>query len=208
MQSHDSRSVVSMLEGRVEILRLLSVPLTREKQLALQEEFTRYAAASNWVIKAILKSHLRGHSKIREAIKEQFTTEFDRRPTYLYDVIISALAEIGKHNKLAATVRSMRNKIPHFKSGRIILSQPIIAVGERAVTIRLPDRTSISIPYDKRSRNRFASELDSIVKGEPRRVDTTEITAINKRYQRVRFTWHAEGFMDIDIRAVLPTKMD
>jgi hypothetical protein len=195
-----------MLEGRVEILRLLSVILTREKQLVLQEEFRRYAAASNWTIKAILKSHLRRHTKIREALEEQFVAEFDKRPVYLDDVITTAIAEIVRHNKLAMTLRSLREKTPHFKSGRMILSQPIITVGNKAVTVNLPDRTSIPIPYDKRSRNRLASELELILKGEPRKPDASGIMPINRRYQRVRFTWNSEGFLDIDIRAFFPNE--
>jgi hypothetical protein len=193
-----------MFEGRVEILRLLSVTLTREKQLVLQEEFRRYAAASNWIIKAILKSHLRGHARIRESLEEQFVAEFDKRPVYLDDVVTTAIAEIGRHNKLAMTVRSLRDKTPRFKPGRMILSQPIVTVGEKAVTVTLPDRMSISIPYDKRSRNRLASKLELILKGEPRKSDASGIMPINRRYQRVRLTWNSEGFLDIDIRAFFP----
>jgi hypothetical protein len=197
-----------MLQGRAEILRLLSVTLTREKQLVLQGEFKRYAAASNWVIRAILRNHLRGHARIREALEEQFMAEFDKRPAYLDNVITTAIAEIRRHNKLAVTIRSMRDKTPYFRPGKIILSQPIVEVGNKAVTIRLPDRTPISIPYDKRSRNRLTSKLEMIPKGEPRRIDSSGANLINKRYQRVRFTWNSEGFMDIDIRAFLPDESE
>jgi len=193
---------------RAEILRLLSVTLTREKQLLLQEEFKRYATATNWVIKNILKSHLRGQAKTRSTIEEEFLREFDERPVYLDNVVTSARAEVARHAKLAMTVVSMRNKIPFFKSGRLILSQPIITIGDKAVTLRLPDRTELPIPYDKRSRNRLSSKIEEILGGEPKRLDTSNIMPLNRRYERIRLTWHTEGFVDIDIRAILPERDD
>ena len=39
----------------VEVLKLLSVTLSREKQDILQEELRKYGAATNWTIKQILK---------------------------------------------------------------------------------------------------------------------------------------------------------
>ncbi len=189
---------------RAEILRLLSVTLTREKQLLLQEEFKRYATATNWVIKNILKNHLRGQTRIRSMIDEEFLREFDERPVYLDNVVTSARAEVARHTKLAMAVVSMRDKIPFFKSGRLILSQPIMTVGDKAVTLRLPDRTELPIPYDKRSRNRLSSKIDMILRGEPRRLDTSSIMPLNKRYERIRLTWHNEGFVDIDIKTTLP----
>lgn len=192
-----------MPNTKVEILRLLSVTLSREKQLLVQEEINRYSAATNWVIKSILKDHLQGHNKIRGVLQEDFSEMFDKRPVYLDNVIKSARAEIIRHNRLAATVRSMRDKIPFFESGRMILSQPIVKVEERAVIVELRDRTQVPIPYDKRSRNKLASKIEMILKGDPRRTDAS-LNLNNKRYERVRFTWKAEGFVSIDIRAVLP----
>lgn len=189
---------------RVEILRLLSVTLTREKQLLLQDEFKRYAAATNWVIKNILKKHLSGHTKTRNTLGEEFMGVFDKRPIYLDNVVKSALAEVVKHNKLAMTVRSMRDKTPFFRPGRLILSQPIITVGDKAVTLRLPDKTEVPMPYDKRSRNRLSSKIDAILMGEPKQPDASGTTHLNQRYERTRLTWNSEGFVNIDIRAILP----
>jgi hypothetical protein len=193
---------------RAEILRLLSVTLTREKQFLLQEEFKRYATATNWVIKNILKNHLSGQTKTRSTIEEEFSREFDKRPVYLDNVVTSARAEVARYAKLVMTVVSMRNKMPFFKPGRLILSQPIIAVGDKAVTLRLPDRTELPIPYDKRSRNRLSSKIDEILRGEPGTLDKSNSMPLNKRYGRIRLTWHNEGFVDIDIRAILPEKDD
>ncbi|RDE14685.1 MAG: hypothetical protein C4K48_05640 [Candidatus Thorarchaeota archaeon] len=189
---------------RAEILRLLSVTLTREKQLLLQEEFKRYATATNWVIKNILKNHLRGQARTRSRIEDEFLREFDERPVYLDNVVTSARAEVARHTKLAMAVVSMRDKMPFFKPGRLILSQPIITVGDKAVTLRLPDRTELPIPFDKRSRNRLSPKIDVILRGEPIRLNTSGIMPHNKRYERIRLTWHNEGFVDIDIRATLP----
>ncbi len=197
-----------MPEKKIEILKLLSVTLTRDKQDVLIEEFKRYTAATNWVIKAILKNRLSGHSRIKEAIEEVFVAEHDKRPVYLENVIKSARAEIVRHNKLAMTIRSMRDKTPFFRSGRIILSQPIIKVGDKAIILKLQDRTEVAIPYDKRSRNRLAPAIDAILQGEPRLPDKSGTMQQNKRYERVRLTWNNEGFVDIDIRAIFSKNVD
>ncbi|MFW9959251.1 MAG: hypothetical protein ACFFCT_14370 [Candidatus Odinarchaeota archaeon] len=197
-----------MPERKVRILRLLSVALTRDKQVILLEELRRYSAATNWVIKIILKNLLRSPARIKEAIEDTFVKEYDNRAVYLDNVIVSARAEIAKHTKLAMTIRSMREKTPFFRSGRLILSQPIIKLGDKAVVLKLLDRTEIAIPYDKRSRNRLAPEINAILRGEPRTPDTSGIMQLNKRYERIRLTWNNEGFVDIDIRAFLPENDD
>lgn len=184
-----------MVDSPIEIVRLMSVILTREKQLPLEKEFERYAEATNYVIKAILKHHLMRPEKAVEVLAEPFGLKFDKRGEYLRDVIKTARAAIVGHQRLAGTVRSMRNKPPFFKSGRMILSQPIVKVGESAVLLRMPDKTQLPIPYDKRSRNRESEVLTHIVKGER--------DGRNKRYERVRMTWNKEGFVNIDIRARL-----
>jgi hypothetical protein len=200
--------VVLMPEGKVEILKLLSVTLTRDKQTLLLEEFKRYTAATNWVIKMVLKNHLRGLVRTREVIENEFTKEYDSRPVYLDNVIMSARAEITRHNKLALTIRSYRDKTPFFRSGRMILSQPIMTLGDKGVVLKLPDKTEIAIPYDKRSRNRLAPKIDAILRGEPRKPDISGTIPLNKRYERIRLTWNNEGFVDIDIRASLPEGFD
>jgi hypothetical protein len=200
--------VVFMPEKKAEILRLLSVTLTRDKQVLLLDEFKRYTTATNWVIKIILKNHLRGSSRIKEIVEEEFVKEYDKRPVYLDNVIKSARAEIARHNKLAVTIRSMRDKTPFFRTGRMILSQPIIMVGDKAVILKLQDRTEVAIPYDKRSRNRLAPKIDAILRGEPRKLDLSDTVPLNKRYGRIRLTWNNEGFVDIDIRAMIQGDTD
>jgi hypothetical protein len=197
-----------MPESKVEILKLLSVTLTRDKQALLLEEFKRYTTATNWVIKAILKNHLRGPIKIKEAIEDEFAKEYDSRPVYLDNVIMSARAEIARHNKLALTIRSYRDKTPFFRSGRMILSQPIMNLRDKGVILKLPDRTEIAIPYDKRSRNRLAPRISAILRGEPRKPDASGTMPLNKRYERIRLTWNSEGFVDIDVRAIIPEGFD
>ena len=190
------------------MLKLSSVILTREKQDSLQEEFTRYGNATNWVIRQILKKHLTKQTQIIESIQEEFSEQFDNRPPYLRDVIKSATSEITHHRKLAVTIRSMRDKTPYFKKGRAIFSQPIVKIGEKAIFLTLRDRTKLPIPYDKFSRNKNAETLVAILRGEGRKTDASNPIPLNKRYGRVRLTWNSEGFVNIDIRAILPFKKE
>ena len=62
-----------MPETKAIVLKLSSVPLTREKQIPLQEEVDRYGLATNWVIKKLLKNHLTKRGQIIEAIQEDFS---------------------------------------------------------------------------------------------------------------------------------------
>ncbi|MBN2229337.1 MAG: hypothetical protein JW779_07050 [Candidatus Thorarchaeota archaeon] len=190
----------------IEILKLLSVALTREKQLVIREEFERYHMGTNWVIKIIVKNHLTSLVKIQEIIQDEFFEKYDKRPVYLENVIKTAISEIATHRRLAVNVRSMRDKIPFFKFGRMILSQPIIKIDDRTITLKLQDRTEVPIPYDKRSRNSFASQIAEILKGEPRGSVIDGKPPVNGRYGRVRLTWNNEGFLGIDIRASLPER--
>ncbi len=184
-----------MTDSRFEVVKILSVPLTRDKQLALEKEFDRYASATNWVMKFMVTQHITKPERAIEALSESFGAEFDKRPSYLQDVVRTAKIEILEHRRLARTIRSMRDKKPFFKEGRMILSQPIVSVGKSALIFRLPDRTQMPIPYDKRSRNREADVLTHIVRGDSEQG--------NQRYDRVRLTWNKEGFVGIDIRARL-----
>ena len=184
-----------MANSQVDVVKLLSVTLTREKQLILEQEFERYVKATNWVIKAIIKRNITRSERAVELLAESFGNEFDKRLEYLRDVVKSARIEILNHRRLARTVRSMRDKMPFFKAGKMIFSQPIISVGKTALILRMADRSQLPIPYDKRSRNREADILTHIARGD--REDG------NKRYDRVRLTWNKEGFVGIDIRARL-----
>jgi hypothetical protein len=178
----------------VEILKLLSVTLTRDKQILLEEELQRYGAATNWTIKQILKRSLASRSKTLETLQEDFATKYDKRRRYLEDVVRTASVEITQHSRLAKTVRSMRDKTPFFKPSRLIFSQPIIRLDEKAVTLTLTDGSLLPIPFDKRSRNRLADKIANILRG-------SKEGGINKNYGRIRITWNKEGFADIDIRA-------
>ncbi|MGY5881964.1 MAG: hypothetical protein RTV31_17085, partial [Candidatus Thorarchaeota archaeon] len=132
------------------LLKLSSVALTREKQIPIEAEFTRYVQATNWVIKTLLKNRqLTKQAQILDAIREDFSKQFDNRETYLNDVVRSAAAEIARHRKLAVTIRSMRDKTPFFKKGRAIFSQPLVEISEKALILTLVDRTRVPIPYDK-----------------------------------------------------------
>ena len=180
----------------VEILKLLSVTLTREKQDILEEEIKKYGTATNWTIKQILKQHLSSPAKAVEMLEDVFIEKFDKRIQYLEDVVKTARVEISNHHKMAQTVRSMRGKTPFFKPGRLILSQPIINLSERAVTLSIPDGSVLAVPFDKRSRNRLAEKLEAVLRNEKTGV-------INRKYGRIRITWNKEGFADVDVRARL-----
>ncbi len=179
----------------IEILKLLSVPLTRDKQYLLEEELQRYGAATNWVIKQILKQSLPSRRRVIEVLENEFSSRFDKRHQYLEDVVITASAEVVQHRKLAKTVRSMRDKTPYFRPSRIIFSQPIIRLDEKAITLSLSDGNQLPIPFDKRSRNRLADKISSILRG-------AKEGEVNRNYGRIRITWNKEGFADIDIRAM------
>jgi len=179
----------------VEILKLLSVTLTRDKQLVLEDELQKYGAATNWTIKQILKQKLSSRTKTIEVLKDEFADKYDKRQRYLEDVVKTASVEITEHRKLAETIRTMRDKTPYFKPGRLILSQPIIRLDQKAVTLVLTDNNLLPIPFDKRSRNRLSEKIAAILRG-------SKEGEINKKYSRIRITWNKEGFADIAIRAL------
>jgi hypothetical protein len=179
--------------SEVEILKLLSVTLTRDKQDVLDEELQRYGKATNWTIKQIVKQHLPSTGKTVSALQDSFAEKFDRRGHYLRDVVKTARVEISDHRKMAETIRSMKDKTPFFRPGRLILSQPLIKLSERAVTLSIPDGSFLAIPFDKRSRNRLAEKIEVVLRGE-------KPDQVNRKYGRIRITWNKEGFADIDVR--------
>jgi hypothetical protein len=169
------------------IVKLASVTLTRDKQDRIEPEFERYASAVNYVIKVILKEHFSSGSKTLEHIRENFSKRFDKREQYLRDVVKSAWGEITRHRRLAEMVRSMRNKSPVFREGRLIFSHPIVKVQEKGLNLETQDGERVPIPFDKPSRNRVADRLRELATGQ-------------KKQGRVRLTWNKEGYMSIDIR--------
>jgi len=230
-----------MPEQPAGVVRLLSVPLTREKQSKLLSELQTYASAANYIIKTIIDKQIALNMRALEALREDFEAKLFRLATvepdatgevvpedarrkfasrfkqdlagkyvgqgtraqgqtdstfaewyvrrYFDDVLRGALGEISRHRRLARTVRSLRNKTPHFKSGRMILSPPIAAVGDSGCTILGTMGVEIPIPFDKRSRSQESTLLHSIAGG-------------GQQYQRVRLTWRKEGYVEVDVRLV------
>jgi len=170
-----------------DIIRLSSVPLTREKQKKIEEEVRAYSSAVKYVIKEILSRQISSAPKGIEALREEFKERYDTRPQYLEDVVKTARSVIGQHFRMEKTIRSMRGKTPFFKPGRFIFSKPIVDIGEKALMLQSSENEEIPIPYDKHSRNRVASRLQRIVKD-------------NRQYGRVRITYLKEGYVEIDIR--------
>ncbi|MFW9800161.1 MAG: hypothetical protein ACFFD9_06985 [Candidatus Thorarchaeota archaeon] len=176
-----------MPEAETEIVKLTSVTLTREKQDKINIEFERYASAANFVIKTILRNHAPSGKKILDKVQDEFANRFDKREQYLKDVVKTAWSEVQRHRRMAEMVRSMRDKVPVFREGRIIFSKPIVKIQEQVLTLETVEREKIPIPFDKPSRNRAAAQLRALADG-------------SREYQRVRLTWNKEGYMDIDIR--------
>ncbi len=175
------------MSAQVQIIRLDSVVLSREKQQALRRELQRYAEATDFVIRAILQRHITSAAKTIEAVREEFEKKFDRRPEYLADVVKTARVTIGEHRKMARVLISARKKRPRFKEGRLILSPPLVRVTERALLVALENGDYMPIPFDKRSRNKNLDILSDLAAG-------------RRQHDRVRITWRSEGFVEIDIR--------
>ena len=176
-----------MSKPDTEIIKLSSVTLTREKQDRIEKELQMYADATNWTIRVILKRDIATAKKAVELLQAEFAERFDSRIDYLRDVVKTARVEIGRHRRLAKTIRTMRDKMPFYKSNRAILSNPIVNVSEKALTLTTCDGVELHIPFDKRSRNRV--------------LGTLKVLSQNKeKLGRVRLTWKKEGYVDIDIR--------
>ncbi len=230
-----------MPEQPAGVVRLLSVPLTKEKQSRLLSELQTYASVANYIIKTIVDRQIAPNMRTLEVLRKDFETKLFRLTTsepdatgevapedarrrfisrfkqdlawkyigqgtraqgqtdstfaewylrrYFDDVLREARGEIIRHRKLARTVRSLRNKTPHFKSGRMILSPPIAALGESGCTILGTMGEEIPIPFDKRSRSQESKLLRSIAGGE-------------QEYKRIRLTWRKEGYAEVDVRLV------
>lgn len=183
-----------MRKPGIEIVKLLSVILTREKQMEVEEEIERYVTATNWTIKEILRRKLYKHEDMVGALREEFGERFNKSQQYLNDVVMTARGEIGRHRRLAKAVRSLQDKTPHLKLPRMILSQPLIGMNEKTLLLTLRNGTRLPIPFDKRSRNRSAEEIRLILKG-------SKEGEINKNIGRVRLTFNREGYLNIDIQA-------
>jgi hypothetical protein len=163
------------------------VALTREKQILLQDELEKYATSTNFIIKSILQKHITKAQRTIELLGDAFAERFDKRPEYLADVVKTARVEIGRHRKLARTIRTMRDKTPFFKPGRMILSYPLVIVNEKTLILQTAPKEEIPIPFDKHSRNQNIENLTAMAKNPT-------------LFGRVRITWNKQGYVDIDIR--------
>jgi hypothetical protein len=133
------------------------------------------------------KTHqgLREIQRKPEELRHEFSMNYADQ--YINDVLKTAAVEISRHRKLAKNIVSMRGKVPHFKEGMMIFSGIRIDVGEKAVDLLTRSGEILSIPFDKRSRNR---ELETL----------TDIAQKKREFSRVRLTWNKEGFLNVDIR--------
>jgi hypothetical protein len=190
-----------MTENELKILHLQSVALTLEKQYSLEKELERFHMIVNRVIKSILKQRIPNMKRTTEIlgaeIKGIITQDAEDRPSpqyvqqYIVDVAKTARVEIGRHKKLARTVRSMRDKIPVFKRDRLIASYPIIRVQQKTLLLIPPNGKEIPIPFDKHSRNQVSEELSTIERRQKKGESGCE---------RVRLTKNKAGYVKIDIR--------
>ncbi len=230
-----------MAEGSVEIIKLLSVALTREKQDIIKTEFDKYASATNYVIKAIYKRSISNTGRIIELLQDEITekilyqsvetaekpertfdemltdfgTQFSSdiisqviatpaltpnqakhafalmyRDQFVRDVVKTARVEIGRHRDLEKTIRSMREKIPYFKPGKMMISGILVNLDEKGLNLLTSSGKALPLPFDKRSRNREVERLGKI----------KDIKKEKRKYGRIRFTWNKEGYVNIDIR--------
>ncbi len=181
--------MVNISSAELEIINLLSVTLTHEKQTNLEDEFRRYADAVNYVIRSVMRKHIPTAPKTIAAVQEDFTERFDPRIEYLQDVVKTARVTIGRHRRMARLVRTMRGKKPRFKEGRMAFSEPVVKLDSNGIRLFITRNDVLPIPFDKHSRN----AQSDILQGIERR---------KKRFDRVRLTRHKEGFVEMDIRVI------
>ncbi len=224
--------MISLSGSSVEIVKLQSVILTREKQLALENDFRVYADATNYCIRNILRRTLSTQTRAVDVLYDEISkgfvfkrksessnptpmafgqrfrydliTEYVNDPAlkpeearlkfshrfahqYTADTVKTARVVIGRHRKMARTVVSLQDKSPFFRPGTMILSGILVDVSERAIDVLTLSGERISIPFDKRSRNRETSVLQSTA---------SERT----KYGRTRLILNKEGFLDIALR--------
>ncbi len=133
----------------------------------------------------IIKKRMHERFDSPEMWRREFALRYELQ--YVKDVVKTARVEIGRHRRLAKTIRSIRDRPPHFKRGRMIVSGVIVEVSQRALLPLLTDGTVLPLVFDRRSRSRARGVLERIDRGE-------------QPYGRVRLTWNRAGYVDIDIR--------
>ncbi len=104
--------VVSMSDLPVEIVKLLSVNLTLEKQMLLEHDFKTYADASNFAIKTILKRNIPNRTRAEEMLHDDIISQFMLRKKDASG--IDGLEEFGRRFKynLVIDYTPQRIKIP------------------------------------------------------------------------------------------------
>jgi hypothetical protein len=122
-----------------------------------------------------------------ERCRKDFAIIYEKQ--FVRDVVKTSRVEIGKHRSLARTLRSIRDKTPYFKPGRIIFSKPIVQFSKdgKALLLLTANGNEIPLVFDKYTRNASIDILDAIVKHKI-------------KYDRARLTWNREGYMNIDVR--------
>ncbi len=163
--------------------------LTKEKQRVVQEQLEKYSSAVNYIIKTTVTLHLATSKQTLDAVSEEFARRYDSRPEYLEDAVKTARAAIAQHRKLARTVRSMRDRTPFFKPGRLILSSPIIKIDSDGIILFTATNEAVPLPFDKHSRNKDVETLRAIVDRK-------------RQVGRVRLTWRKEGFLEVTVRVL------
>ena len=187
----DSRMVEVLIisSSELEIISLLSVTLTHEKQMKLEEEFKRYADAVNYVIRAIMQEHYPTAGKTITEVQDDFAERFGRRVEYLQDITKSARVTIGQHRRMANLVRTMRGKMPRFREGKLIFSEPIVKLDSKGIRLFITRDDVLPIPFDKHSRNAESDILEDLERS-------------RRRLDRIRLTRHREGFVELDVRVI------
>jgi hypothetical protein len=163
-------------------------PLSKLNDEQLRSEFSRRFSLS--VIQSRFKLE-REASERESAFNERYRREFALfyELQYMKDIVKSARVEIGRHSRLAKTLRSIRDKTPYFKSGRLIYSKPILMLSNDAKALLLLTANGEEVPlvFDKRTRNDSIEILNQLLNG-------------TKKHGRIRITWNKEGYLDIDIQ--------
>jgi hypothetical protein len=181
--------VLIISSAELEIISLLSVTLTHEKQMKLEEEFKRYADAVNYVIRAIMQEHYPTAGKTITEVQDDFAERFGRRVEYLQDITKSARVTIGQHRRMANLVRTMRGKMPRFREGKMIFSEPIVKLDSKGIRLFITRDDVLPIPFDKHSRNAESDILEDLERS-------------RRRLDRIRLTRHREGFVELDVRVI------
>ena len=191
-QLTSSANTIEVLRDAIarEFLHLRSSvgPLSELNDEQLRSEFSRRFPLST--IQSRFKLD-RESSESEGTFIERYRREFGLfyELQYVKDIVITARVEIGRHRRLSKTLRSIRDKTPYFKPGRVIYSTPILQLSDNAKALLLLTANGEEVPlvFDKRSRNDSIDVLNQLIKG-------------TRNHERIRINWNKEGYLDIDIR--------